>query len=344
MTELIRPTLAEVAREAGLSLATVDRALNGRGGVHAKSKARVAAAVARLGYRRDPFAAGLARGATLRFTVIMPEGSNTFMAQLRAQFDSLRPWLSDRRAVLDLRGTDVFSPEKLAAALDATPEGCAGVAVVALDHPRVRAAIDDLAARGVPVVTVVSDAPASRRVRFVGIDNTAAGRTAATLLGRFAGKRRGTVAVIVGTLGLRDHAERFFGFTQILAAEYPHLAIATPREGRDDAARTKIVAEEMLAATPDLVGIYCTGAGNRGIAAALQTHPRKPPKLFIGHELTPHTRKFLLDGTMDAVINQDAGHEARSAMRILLAHATQEPILADQERIRIDIFLRDNLP
>jgi LacI family transcriptional regulator len=344
MIELIRPTLAQVAREAGLSLATVDRALNGRGGVHAKSKARVAAAVERLGYRRDPFAAGLARGATLRFIVIMPDGSNSFMAQLRAQFLSLRPWLSDRRAVLELRGTDVFSPDKLAAALDAIPEDCAGVAVVALDHPRVRAAIDDLAARGVPVVTVVSDAPASRRVRFVGIDNTAAGRTAATLLGRFAGKRRGTVGVIVGTLGLRDHAERFFGFTQILGAEHPHLAIAAPREGRDESTRTRIVTAEIVAATPDLVGIYCTGAGNRGIAAGLQAGPRKPRLLFIGHELTPHTRKFLLDGTMDAVINQDAGHEARSAARILLATATQEPILADQERIRIDIFLRDNLP
>ena len=47
---------------------------------------------------------------------------------------------------------------------------------------------------------------------------------------------------------------------------------------------------------------------------------------------------------IDAIINQDAGHEARSAARVLLAHCWGDPILPDQERIDIDIFLRDNLP
>jgi LacI family transcriptional regulator len=44
------------------------------------------------------------------------------------------------------------------------------------------------------------------------------------------------------------------------------------------------------------------------------------------------------------VINQDAGHEARSACRLALAGLSGERVLRDQERIRIDIFLRDNLP
>ena len=47
---------------------------------------------------------------------------------------------------------------------------------------------------------------------------------------------------------------------------------------------------------------------------------------------------------IDAIINQDPGHEARSAARVLLAHCWGDPILPDQERISIDIFLRDNLP
>ena len=47
---------------------------------------------------------------------------------------------------------------------------------------------------------------------------------------------------------------------------------------------------------------------------------------------------------MDAIIAQDPGHEARSAIRVLLALARNEPILAEQEKIRIDIVMRDNLP
>jgi LacI family transcriptional regulator len=44
------------------------------------------------------------------------------------------------------------------------------------------------------------------------------------------------------------------------------------------------------------------------------------------------------------VLNQDPGHEVRSAVRVLKAKADELPVLAAQERIRIDIFLKDNLP
>jgi LacI family transcriptional regulator len=46
---------------------------------------------------------------------------------------------------------------------------------------------------------------------------------------------------------------------------------------------------------------------------------------------------------MDAVIHQDPGHEIRSAARILQSLTSDWTIVDDQERIRIDIFLRDNL-
>jgi LacI family transcriptional regulator len=224
------------------------------------------------------------------------------------------------------------------------PPAYHGLATIALDHPRVRAAIDDLVARNVAVVTLVSDAPSSRRMHYVGIDNPAAGRTAATLMGRFLSGRKGTVGVIAGSLSLRDHAERQFGFHQILSSEYPDLTALPALEGRDDSERTHLLTAELLKRQPDLLGIYSAGAGNRGIAAALEEAGRTRDIVWIAHELTHHTRRFLLHGTIDAIINQDPGHEARSAARILLAHCWAEPIVLDQERIRIDIFLRDNLP
>jgi LacI family transcriptional regulator len=47
---------------------------------------------------------------------------------------------------------------------------------------------------------------------------------------------------------------------------------------------------------------------------------------------------------MDAAISQNPGQEARAAVRVLLALARGEPILSEQEKIRIDIVMRDNLP
>jgi len=51
-----------------------------------------------------------------------------------------------------------------------------------------------------------------------------------------------------------------------------------------------------------------------------------------------------LQGIMAAAISQNPGHEARAAVRVLLALARGEPILSEQEKIRIDIVMRDNLP
>ena len=66
--------------------------------------------------------------------------------------------------------------------------------------------------------------------------------------------------------------------------------------------------------------------------------------VFIAHELTPFSRRHLIRGTIDAIINQDPGHEARSATRLLIAERENTPYDAGQERIRIDIFIRDNVP
>jgi LacI family transcriptional regulator len=340
----VRATLEDVARAAGVSLATVDRVVNRREGVRAKTVARVEAAVAKLGYRTDVAAARLARGQTFRFAFVLPTGTNSFMTNLTEQVQRTADWLASQRAFIDVLHVDVFDPDILAGALEELSPAYQGLAVIALDHPRVRAAIDDLVTRGVAVVTLVSDAPSSRRLHYVGIDNPAAGRTAATLMGRFLGGRTGSVAVIAGSLSLRDHTERQFGFHQILSSEYPNVTTLPVLEGRDDSERTRLLTAELLARRSDLLGIYSCGAGNRGIAEALEASGRARDVVWIAHELTQHTRRFLVRGTIDAIINQDPGHEARSAARVLLAHCLAEPTSPDQERIRIDIFLRDNLP
>jgi LacI family transcriptional regulator len=191
---------------------------------------------------------------------------------------------------------------------------------------------------------LVSDVPSSKRDHFVGIDNVAAGRTAATLLGRFIGPRPGRVGVVLGSRALRDHAERLFGFEQVMATEHPHLQLLPPFEGHDDSQRTELLVAKLLKRDPALAGLYSIGAGNRGIQAALAASGRAEHVVWVCHELTPHARRALLEGVADAVINQDPGHEVRSACRLALARLSGERVLPDQERIHIDIFLKDNLP
>jgi LacI family transcriptional regulator len=61
------------------------------------------------------------------------------------------------------------------------------------------------------------------------------------------------------------------------------------------------------------------------------------------HERTPFTEEALRDDRVDAVIAQDPGHAVRSAIRIMRARTDAREPLAAQERIRIEILLRENL-
>ncbi len=341
---MARVTIEDVALEAGLSVATVDRVLNGRAAVRPQTALRVEKAIRQLNYQPDRLAARLAKGQEYRFCFVLPEGNNSFMIGLGEEVRAIASHLVSDRVQIDLRLTDVFDAATLASTLDSIGDIYEGVAVVALDHPRVREAINGLVERGVAVVTLVSDVPSSKRVHYAGIDNSSAGRTAATLMGRFLGGKKGKVGLIAGSLSLRDHIERRFGFEQVLAQEFPHLAILPVLESRDDWQRVEKVTAEMLAAHPDLIGIYNVGAGARGIVTALENAGRQKQITYIAHELTDHTRRALVDGTIDVIINQNAGHEVRSAVRVLMAKADRTPLIEAMEHIRIDIFVRDNLP
>jgi LacI family transcriptional regulator len=233
----------------------------------------------------------------------------------------------------------------LVAALDRVAGGdAAGVAFVAVDAPDVRDAAARVAAAGIPMVTLVSDLGQSLRDHYAGIDNIAAGRTAATLMGRFLGQRQGRIVPLAGSLMVRDHRERLDGFSEVMRQNFSHLTLLPAVEGRDDPALVERLIGETLRQHPDICGIYSLGAGNRGLLPVLEQRPLSPAPVVILHELTELSSAALVNGTIDAVLNQDAGHEVRSAIRVLKAKADGLPVIAAQERIRIDIFLKDNLP
>ncbi|MEM9320136.1 MAG: LacI family DNA-binding transcriptional regulator [Pseudomonadota bacterium] len=339
-----KPTVHDIAKVAGVSLATVDRVLNARPGVRERTVARVQEAVSQLGYVRDTNAANLARRRTYRFGIILPDGKGQFLRGLRAAIDEAAAGPLGERCYV--RQTLVPSRDHtaLVRALNALERASLdGVAIMANETPVVRDAIARLTAAGTAVVSLVSDQPNSERDHFVGFDNVAAGRTAAVLLGRFVGNRRGKVIVVATTMQSRDMAERRFGFDQIMTESFPNLVQLPSIEGHDDAELTYRLTRFALEKNPDAVALYSVGASINGIGMALSERSDRDI-VCIDHELTENSRRLLEEGIIDGVINQNTGHLARSALRLLRAHCDgAEPDLA-QERIRVDIVIRENLP
>ena len=338
-------TLKDLADHARVSVATVDRVLHDRPGVSTKARQRVTQAIHELGFGKLPDRLVQRLRGQLRFCFLLPELETGFVHRMIEDIRRAQNAVRDVEILIDIRRIPLTSGERIITELATlTEEKYDGVGLFAVDAPGVRAAIDDTVARGLPVVTLVSDVPSSKRLNFVGVDNVAAGRTAGRLMGRFLRGVSGEIGVIVGNLQIRDHVERHMGFRQILNAHFRDLRLLNPIEGDSVAARNRAIAIDLMRDHAQLAGIYAVGGGNAGLVGALEemTLPRRP--VVIVHELTPSARKALSAGVVDAVIGQDTGHMARSAVRQLSAAALAEDLNHDQERIRINIFLEENAP
>jgi len=131
------------------------------------------------------------------------------------------------------------------------------------------------------------------------------------------------------------------GFRSVLAEEFPHLRIARILEIGDDRELAYQLTGQLLREDSP-AGIYNIGAGNQGIARALQEAGRQRDTVYIGHDLTDATQRLLLDRTMDAVIDQNPRVEAREVVRALAAavRGESEPSYLP----RLQVIFRENIP
>lgn len=329
---------------AGVSLATVDRVLNERPGVRSVTIDKVQAAIAELGYIRDTAAANLARQRVYKLLFILPDTANEFVVALRDQIAEQARKSADDRTELALALARPFDAQDFVAVLDRVdPQETDGVAIFSPETPSVRDALKRVRDKGIAVVTLVSDVPSSERDHFVGIDNVSAGRTAAQLMGRFI-RRSGKVLFITGSRFARDHLERRQGFDLVINEEFSNLEVVASFEGRDNPELIYSLLPEVFENHPNICGIYSSAAGNEGLIRFLKDRNAVDDVVVIGHELTPLSQKALREGYFDAVINQDSGHLVRSCTRLLRATADSAPFNPAQERIRIDIYIKENMP
>jgi LacI family transcriptional regulator len=341
---MARPTVHDLAREAGVSLATVDRVLNGRPRVRESSIKLVQDAVEKLGYVRDVSAANLAKRKQYRFAFVIPDTKSEFLGTLRDALDEAKLTPGPDRITLETILAPVDDPNataRILASLDA--EHYDGVAIMCPETPQVRDAVMRLKQAGLAVVALVSDLPSSARDHFVGVDNVAAGRTAGALMGRFLGAKQGKVLVVSGSLSSRDSLERRHGFDSILADRFPAVEILPTIESRDDHQRLVSIIKQVVATHRDVVGIYALGSGNTAILDALRATGRMGSCTLIMHELTPATRAGLDAEEVDAVIMQNVGHLVRSSIRVLRAYVDKSGFVDSQEKIRIEIVMKENL-
>lgn len=332
-----RARIDDVVQLSGVSRSTVDRVLNERPGVRPVTIEKVEKAMRELGY--SPNALAFRSGSRLRqIEVLLSEGTNPFFHEIRAGMDAAVEREKRMGTKFLFRGFDPYDLSTLVDRLNNVQPETSAVIMVGADDTKITQAIDGLNAKGIRVITVISDVPLSKRAAYVGQDNFAAGRTAGRMMAELVPPGSGEVAVLIGHLRFRHLLDRQSGFQQTLGTSRPELSILPTRPYGTDPQTARQIINDVLERKDNLKGIYISGGGQPEIIRALQK-AQTPDRIVIGHEVNTLTRAALYDGTFRMLVAHDVYEVGRKAMDSALELDDRSNVFCG-----INVYVPENLP
>lgn len=336
-----KTTLLQIAEAAGVSLSTVDRVLNRRGGVSPKRESKVLECANQLNLDRRLFKGYLK---LLRVAVVMQSPKNPFFRRLRDAFTDYTATHTDLRLSCFLHYVNILDKEQTEQELALISKNYDAMIIIG---PNLSGLAKQLRVitKLIPVLTLVSDIPQSGRLMYVGPNNRQAGRVAGELIGRLLGKDGGDVLVLLGLHQYLGHEEREMGFRAVLRERFSHCNIVDLLESHEDQQRAGQLVRSAFYKYPDIRAIYNITAGNSAIVKELHSLGKLQDTVLVTHELTPERQQLLRDGHIDAIIDQNPEMEAERALATLAKHfhRTDEP-LPEQGFTPFQIYLRENCP
>lgn len=301
--------ISDIAREAGVGTATVERVLNARGNVSPETAERVVIAARKLGYDRQ--LPERHRG-IVRIEILMVRPDTPFFVRLNQAFVRIAASL-DSSVILQRTFLDERDPRAFANHIGNPGFRRSGLVICAPDHPEVRSRLAGLRESGIPIVQIVTrvnpDDP------FVGIDNYAAGRTAAYYLANMLREKAGVLLALCHSGAYEVHRERMRGFSDYLAEHpNPNHDFARIMFGYDDRVQTADRLASAFREHRNIIGLYSAGGGNLGVASVFERFRVSAETMWVGHELTDNTRRWLRSGMMDIVLDQSPEVQARRSV------------------------------
>ncbi len=298
-----RITIAEIARHAGVSRGTVDRALHNRGEINPEVRERVIQSAKILGYPLKTEASGRER----RIGVILP-GANWFDRYLK---ETWKQGVADASALLESLGYRIIlaecetseSTEVEARILEMKKEGLSGLVLTARDESPIQNLVNSLAEEKIPTITYNSDISANR-IAHVGQDPYRSGRVAGDIYAKYAEEDR-KVLVIAGNLAFSGHRNRVQGFLDKCAERGIPESQVRIEESNNEYGLTR---EKVLAAFREdarISSVYMANESIAGCVDALRELGLTERVLVIGNDLTAGTRSMLLEGSVNFIVAQN---------------------------------------
>ncbi len=334
-----KPTLQQVADACGLSIATVDRVLNNRGGVKPEKERLIMEWARKLQLDRN---LDLKPTRILRVGVVIQHNSNPFFERVRDAAMRANQVFTMHNIQLSVHYFDILTPQKTAQQIRKLGTRLDGLLLSVNDTPEILDAVNDVGEK-LPILFFVTDLPQSKRLAYIGPDNSRAGRVSGELMGRYLGEKGGEVVLVAGSFQLMDQKLRRDGFADILEDRYPQCRIVAEIQTHEQLGALRQQISALLKQRPDLRGIYNLSAGNQPIAQALRGQGRTSDVTFITHELTPQRAELMREGVLDAIIDQDPETVMLVAIELLADRFGRWNGQCGGPSTRFNLFVRESL-
>lgn len=358
------PTIKDVAERAGVSRGTVDRVINGRGGVYKPVHERVLKAVDELGYvpPREKHQQIIAEAgytsplgkrqqtmsqetfSPLTLGVLLPNWTNSFHPDVLHGIQEARKELSAYQIKIIINECQSDDPMEADRLLDdLVSRGVKGLAVCTVNDALIEAKVNALAEQKIPVITFNSDLPNSKRIAFVGQNYKKSGRVAAELVSKLIPKTSFVLAMF-GNLECERHRERMEGFTQRMQELNFSLDQIKVIETNNNYHTTYRMVSKTLEEKPDLAAIYMANQSVLGCAQALESAERAEKVRLVTHDMSDSTRMLLQSGRIDFTISQDFFRQGYLPLKCLheLLHLRKKTE-ADLTNAPINVFCSQNI-
>ena len=183
-------TLEEIAKAAGVSRGTVDRALHDRGRIRPEVAAEIKKLALEMGYQPSRAGKALAMsGKKIKIGVILQYMETPFMMQTLKGVQEGKQEVESLGGIVQICEIEKVRPDKVIKLMeDMRRQGFQGIALTPSENPELKKVISKYCKEyGIPIVMMNADLEDTGRLCFVGQDNYQSGRTAAGLMGEITG-------------------------------------------------------------------------------------------------------------------------------------------------------------
>lgn len=340
-----RPTIADLAKAANVSVATVDRVLNGRHKVREDTARRVYEAANAIGFH----AVSLLKQRVLegvpqyRLGFVLQKPEQHFYQAFAREIEAAVQNHPGIRGTAQIEFSANQTPAERSERLRDVGAKCQAVAMVSPDYPAITTAVEDLKARGIPVYALLSDFASGVREGYIGLNNRKVGRTAAWTIAKTA-KSPGKLAVFVGSHRFNGHELREIGFRSYFRECAPDFEVLETMTNMDSEEFTHEAVVDLLHKHDDLRGIYVAGGGMEGLISALREEKASGRLVAVVNELTPISRSALADDIATLAVHTPLQNLCRELVRLMVTAIENGPAdVPGQTFLPFEMYVPENI-